>query len=169
MRLIHKVIHHELSYFHQLSQAGKTLIISYALSGITDPVLYAFFNTFLWRETNDMRILAWYNFAFYAGLPLGFYLNGKLLKYISSTRLYLVGCVAEAVVVSALIFLSQTNYLALLIFGITFGMSAGLFWANRNFLTLRAVKSENRIYFSSLEANASTITGIIIPVAWDGF
>ena len=158
-----KFITQEVEYFNRLSYNGKALITSFALTGVTDPIIFTF-NAFLWRVTNNIGSLAWYNFAQFVGLPIGFYINGKLLKQYSPPQLYLTGCVLQGIAVCSLIFLTQISYISIIFFGLVFGMSMGLFWANRNFLTLRAIPTENRIYFSSLEANASTITGILIPL-----
>lgn len=164
METIKHFIRKEHGYFEKLGPDAQHLLYSYVLSAITDPILWVFLNAFLWEKTNNLSLIGWYYIAFFIGIPLGFYLNGQLLKKFSPPHLYLLGCVSQGIVVSLLIFFSAINYPFLFAFGIIFGIATGLYWGNRNLLSLRATNQENRIYFASLESTLSTPVSIIIPV-----
>ena len=169
MDSIKRFIKQEHEYFEKLGTDAQHLLFSYVLSGITDPILWIFLNAFIWEKSNNnLLLVGWYNLAFFIGIPLGFYVNGQLLKKFASPRIYLIGCVSQAVVVSFLIFLSLINYQFLFAFGIIFGLATGLYWGNRNLLSLRSTTAENRIYFASLESTFSTPVSILSPllVGW---
>jgi YQGE family putative transporter len=169
LHIIRTFIKKERSYFDKLDSNGKNLFKSFALAGVADPILYTFVNAFLWRTSSgNLVTVALYNLGFYIGLPMGFYFNGRLLKWIKANKLYVFGAVSQGVVVSLLIFLSVHTTWQIWLFGVIYGIGSGFFWANRNFLTLRVTKSENRMYFSSLESLSGTVNSIVVPfiVGW---
>lgn len=169
LQLISNFIKKERSYFDKLDKNGKNLFKSFALAGVADPILYTFVNAFLWRNSSgDLTTVALYNLGFYIGLPISFYLNGLLLKWFKANRLYVFGCISQGVVVSILIFLSISTTWQIWLFGVLYGLGSGFFWANRNFLTLRVTKTDNRMYFSSLESLSGTLNSVVVPfiVGW---
>lgn len=165
MDTLKRFVKKEREYFDELGDDAKHLLFSYVLSAITNPILWVFLNAFLWEKShNNLSLVGWYNLAFFIGIPLGFYLNGQLLKKFQPTVMYLLGCVSQGIIVSLLIFFSVINYPFLFAFGIIFGLATGLYWSNRNLLSLRATTPENRIYFTSLESTLSIPLNIIVPL-----
>ncbi len=168
MRRFFIFIREEYAYFQKLGSDAQHLLLSYVLTGITDPILFIFLNAFLWERSNNLLLLAWYNASMFLGLPLGFYLNGQFLKKYSPTKMYLIGCLSQGIVASLLFFFSLVTYPFLFFFGLTFGIATAFYWANRNLLSLRTTNSENRIYFSSLESTLATPISIVMPfiIGW---
>lgn len=168
MERVKQIIAQELSHYHKLSFDGKKLIQAVLLYNVADPLLWLFINTFIYRSSQDMKILALYNGAVFAGLPLGFYINGKLLNRFLSSFLYAVGAIGTGVIAFFLVLLSASSAIAVSLFGFLFGFVGGIYWANRNFLTLRSTMSEHRVYFSSIEASTGTLINIVVPfiVGW---
>ncbi|HWY79239.1 MAG TPA: MFS transporter, partial [Candidatus Sulfotelmatobacter sp.] len=154
----------EVDHFYRLNKKAQRLLSSIFLYNVISPMLGVFINAFLWRQSHDVVLIALYNLAVYAAVPLGFYLNGIFMKKFSSGTLYTFGLLIGGLTCTALIFLSLTTMLAVLIFGFLYGIAVGLYWANRNLLTLRTTESDNRIYFSGLESSSQTITTISIPL-----
>jgi GNAT superfamily N-acetyltransferase len=86
--------------------------------------------------------------ALFTAIPLGFYLNGILMQKFTSNSLYSAGLLLGGLVVSLLTFLSGPTWEVIVLFGFIDGIAGGIYWANRNLLTLRTTQSDNRIYFS---------------------
>lgn len=65
-------------------------------------------------------------------------------------------------------FLPHISYPVVILYSIADGLSLGIYWANRNLLTLKTTTTHDRIYFSSIETASSTITGVFIPalIGW---
>ena len=107
-----------------------------------------------------LSILCGLWFLLFLGLPLGFYFNGLLLRKFSSSLLYIFGLLLMGVSVTGIIFTSPHQIVTVALFGFIYGISLGIFWANRNLLTLITTTSENRIYFSGIESSSATIIGM---------
>lgn len=153
----------EWLFFKKLSHEAQTLTLSFGLYSLADPILWTFVNAFLWRETNNVTLIALYNLFLFAGLPIGFYFNGIILKRFKATKFLMFGSLIQGVVVFILMFFSNISLPLTLVIGLIFGLASGFFWANKNYLALKGVKSSDRIYFSSLETVTATATGIIVP------
>jgi len=63
-----------------------------------------------------------------------------------------------------LVFTSADRALIVFCFGLLFGFATGVYWANRNFLTLKSIESEDRIYFTGLENVLAILSAIVIPL-----
>lgn len=168
MKIISSLIKREYSRFQKLDYAARKLIRSIALNNLAAPLLTTFVSVFIYRQSNDIKLVAIYNLGSFLGIPVAFFVNGFLIKKINIFKNYLVATVFQGVVIVPLIFFSWINYYALFFLGFLFGISSGFYWSNRNFLTLDITKSEIRNYFSGLEAFIGKVSGIFIPfiVGW---
>lgn len=154
----------EQRHFNRLSANAQRLLSSIFLYNLIGPIFGVFINAFLWRQSHDVTLVALYNLALFAAVTFGFYLNGLLMRKFTTSALYTFGLLVGGLTITTLIFLSQTTLLSVLIFGFLDGIAVGLYWANRNLLTLQTTKSDNRIYFSGIESSSQTITNILIPL-----
>lgn len=164
MNFIHSFIDKEVNYFRKLHQDGQKLLFGIFLNSLIDPMLGLFLNAFLWRQSHDIQIIAVYNLIVFSLITVGFYINGLLLKRFSPSSLFTIALGAFGLATSILIFLPTISYSIVILFGLIDGLCAGVYWANRNLLTLKTTQSDNRIYFSSLETSSGTITGVIVPL-----
>jgi len=162
--LLKHIFKQEHAYFRKLSQDGQRLISSVIFCNTISPIFILFLAAFLWRQTHDIVILALYNLAFYITIPIGFYLNGYLLRRYYPNHLHMVGSVARGLVIAALMFLPTINYPLSFLFGLLHGAASSLFWGNRNWMVLKVTTSSNRLYFSGLDQISNTLSGIIVPV-----
>jgi len=154
----------ELDHFRRLGPAATRLLQAIVLFILAGPLVNLFVNAFLWRTTHDIQLVAIYNLTIFAGLPVGFYLTGHLLRRFLTTHLYLAGCITQGCILSSLILFSHPSFPFIIIYGSVFGIALGIYWSNRNLLTLLLTSSSNRIYFSSLEQGFGIILGIIVPL-----
>jgi MFS transporter, YQGE family, putative transporter len=163
--LFKRVLQNEQKQFQRLSKQGQKFALSIFLYNIIHPVFSIFINAFLWRQTQDVMIVALFNLAMFCLLPIGFYFNGHLLKRFSVKRLFFAGALFRAFLIAILMFFPMANVMWIVIFGIGYGFASGLFWSNKNLLTVELTTSSNRMYYSSLEFITQTINNIIIPSA----
>jgi YQGE family putative transporter len=159
---------HERSLYVQLARKAQALFVSTLLRKIAQPILSVFMNAFLWRESHSFLPLAVYNLGYFFGLTFGFYLNGFLFRFTTTTRLYAWGIMLQSIVVTLLIFTHDTSSFFLLCFGTIYGIAGGIFWANRNFLELNFVADHVRNYYFALMNSVSTLTDILTPflIGW---
>ncbi|NTU72748.1 MFS transporter [Candidatus Roizmanbacteria bacterium] len=153
----------EQSHFRRLSTEGQKLIVSFAIYDIADPIIGIFTNAFIWRKSQSLYFSAIFNLAVFLFLPVGFYLNGLLLKRFSVRTMYMIGCIAQGITVILVIFMPVVNALSLFVFGSIAGLGAAFYWANHNALSLQNTRTDNRFYFSSLNNALGTLIGIIVP------
>jgi len=159
----------EYLYFQHLGKNAQALFVSCMLSGFSDPVLYLFLTALLYRQSQSVVPIAVYYCGFYTGLPLGFFINGKLLHKYTAQQLYWIGCLLEGFIILAIAWFSIQGLFPLWLFGVVFGLGAGLYWANRNFLTLQVVDAEKRMYYGNLESGIGTLINIVSPALIGGF
>lgn len=168
MELIKSIWKKEVSHFKRLDIEGQKLLTSIALFSLISPIFSIFINAFIWRQSKEFDLVTFFNIVTFIGVPLGFYANGLLLRRFQPSVLYFLGLLLSGITIAILIFLPTLNYVALGVFGLIYGVSAGIFWANRNLLTLKTTTSDNRIYFSGIESIFSTYAKIVIPfiIGW---
>lgn len=168
MGLFQKAITNEYKHFQKLSKQGQKFALSVFVYNIIHPIFLIFINAFLWRATENVLAVALFNLAVFCALPIGFYLNGQLLKYYSVKKLYFGGAVLRALLIAGLMFFPMVHQLAILFFGLGYGIASGFFWSNKNLLTVEITSSSNRIYFSSLDFLSQTFSNIIMPaiIGW---
>lgn len=76
-----------------------------------------------------------YQLAVYTGIPFTFLVNGFLLQHINIKRLYSAGMLLSGISMAVMMSLGKLSMLGVGIAGLMMGMSFGLFWANRDFLS----------------------------------
>ncbi|MDE2025422.1 MAG: hypothetical protein KGJ07_02935 [Patescibacteria group bacterium] len=160
---MHTLLQKEYGYFQNLGTNVQKFFLSCMLSGFADPVLYAFLTAFLYRTSHNFIAIAIYYSGFYIGLPIAFFLNGHCMRYFSSQLLYWAGTIIEGLIIICIIWGNAHGTTALFIWGVLFGIGAGFYWANRNFLTLRVIHAEKRMYYGSLESGIGTFITILAP------
>ncbi|OGK16912.1 hypothetical protein A3H80_02590 [Candidatus Roizmanbacteria bacterium RIFCSPLOWO2_02_FULL_37_19] len=168
MNLLRKAITTEFSHFKSLPVHAQKLIVSYSLYKIAYPFLAIFINAFLYRQTGRFSTIALYSIGTFIGLPLGFYINGILLKKFTANKLFLMSSVAQGISIIPLIFLQKTTTPFVFFFGLLFGVFFGLWWSNRHYFSLNSMPDENRNYFEGVSSSISTLINIIIPalIGW---
>ncbi|MBA3724577.1 MAG: hypothetical protein H0W89_06880 [Candidatus Levybacteria bacterium] len=165
MGLLKRAFSNERKQFQRLSKQGQKFALSIFLYNIIHPIFAIFINAFLWRQTEDVMIVALFNLSLFCMLPVGFYINGQLLKHFSVKNLYFAGAVFRSSLIALLIFYPAVTQFAVIFFGLGYGLSSGIFFSNKNLLTVELTKSSNRMYFSSLDFLSQTVNNIFIPMA----
>lgn len=156
-------VHTELVHYRSLHKDVQRLLISYALYLAAYPLVMTFMDAYFWRVTGSILAIIVYNFGYIIGLPLGFYLNGLLLKKFHVLRLYFVGALLQGLIACSVVFFTTRTFFDVGVFGLIFGVGAGLFWGNKNYLDLKLTKNTNRVYYNSLGQVADLCINILVP------
>lgn len=165
MKLFNNLFHKEKRYFTKLHNDAQQLIVTILLYDLIAPIFGIFINAFLWRKSEDVLLVAFSNVVIFSFISLGFYLNGLLLRRFSPAVPFTLSLVGIGAAVAVLMFVPQISYGIVFLFSTVNGILSGVYWANRNLLTLKTTTSDTRIYFSSIETAISTTTKVIVPLA----
>jgi YQGE family putative transporter len=155
----------EYRLFRSCSRDMQLLLLTNMVYALVLPVIEIFVAAYVMRNSHDVTKVVIYQLAIYAATPLAFLINGYLLGRASVYRLYSLGMLLSGV--SMLVMMSSNVITPLDIAGsgLMMGISTGLFWANRGFLTLSTTNDENRNYYYGLEQFVYTFTSVGVPVA----
>lgn len=148
-----------------LSKNERRILLSFLLFIVAWPIFSTFTNTFLWRASGSPVDIAVYNVGMYVGVPLGFFINAGLLHRFGYKKLFFAGCLLQGIAPLLLTIVSPTSMLAIAAFGLFLGLPMGLYWGNRNLITLCATERCDRLRFLSVEATQNTLAGIVAPLA----
>ena len=146
----------------------RLLLITNMVYAMVLPVIEIFVAAYVMRNSHEVSKVVIYQLAIYAATPLAFLINGYLLGRTSVYRLYSLGMLLSGA--SMLVMMSSNVITPLDIAGsgLMMGISTGLFWANRGFLTLSTTTDQNRNYYYGLEQFAYTVTSVGVPavIGW---
>ncbi len=149
--------------FQKLGANGQKLVTSIAIFNLVSPIIGTFVTAFIWRSNADITLVALYVLVSWSTTPIGFYLNGRLMRKFPVGKLFLFGTIMQGFVVSVLLFLQPIGPVAITAFALLSGLFSGFYWSNRDFLTLTSINSDKRVYFGSLENATGTVASITIP------
>ncbi len=153
----------ESDHFMMMPETAKRLAISYFLRSAAYPLLSLFTSAYIWQTEKNILLLILYYIGNFLVLPPVFIANKWLLSRISLKKLYAASVVMTGMSSLMVVFYEVHTPWAFLGYGILYGLANGIYWANRNFLTLRHTTPETRSYFTGLQFTLSTVSGIVVP------
>lgn len=154
----------ELSHFQALGEGLRRMLLSYAFFLLAVPMLGIFVNTFLWRQGGGALQIALYNLGWVMGLPIGFLLNGLLLRKIHIKYLYFFGVVLQGIGSALAIFSGVLTPTSVLAYGLLYGIASGFFWGNRNALDFKLSRGKNRVFYNHLYYVVDLAISVVMPV-----
>ncbi len=164
MEKLKRLLTREYQHFLQLSPDAHKLLLSSAIYCLANPLVNVFINAFILRKTDSFISVGIYNLGYFFTLPLTFYMNGFLLRRISIKKLFFVGLVGQGLVTGLVFFWPTQTVFSLFVLGLLQGIPLGLYWANRNFLTMSVTHDGVRNYYGSIEVISSAASNIVVPI-----
>lgn len=162
----------ELGHFKRLNHDCRRLVIANFAYSFVFLVLPIIANYFIFKEyegLNQTEIIK-YSVSYFVGyfsiIPVGFAINGYLLRYFKISNLYIFGMLAEIFVIIPLSFLHIQGILQLFCIGSIMGISSGLFWSNRHYMSFFVTDNLNRNYVFGLDYTLMTIGGFVSPLVF---
>lgn len=116
--------------------------------------------------TEVIKYVVSYFVGYFTIIPVGFIINGYLLRYFKISHLYIFGMLAEIFVIIPLSFLHIQGMVQLFCIGGIMGISSGLFWSNRHYMSFFVTDNLNRNYVFGLDNTLMTIGGFITPLVF---
>lgn len=159
----------EFSHFGSYAKEMRVLLITNLLFSLVLPVLELFVGAYIMRNTNDMKLVVFFQLATYAGIPVTFLINGFLLRKVRITNLYSFGMLLSGVSMLIMMLLDTLDFSGIVSAGFIMGLSYGFFWANRDFLALTSTTDKSRNYYYGIETFFYTSASVVVPYSVGAF
>jgi YQGE family putative transporter len=154
----------ERIYFStQIRDNARRLFSSNVFRSLSNPLMSTFLNAFVFRETGTLFGVAVYNAGLFLFLPVAFYANGLLLRYLHIRILFAWGSILGGAACAAFVIAGPPGTLAVFLYGSLWGLGNGFYWANRNYLEFQETLFGMRQYFYSFLSSISSIINIVVP------
>lgn len=153
----------EISHFSSMPDTARRLSVSYFLRSCAYPLISLFTSAYIWQTSENLTLLILYYIGNFIVLPPVFIANKWLLRHIALKKLYALSVVMTGASSLMVVFYRSNTPEAYIFYGTLYGLANGIYWANRNFLTLRHTTSETRSYFTGLQFTLSTIASVVVP------
>ena len=155
---------HEIALFKSKPLNMRVLLLTNLLYIAVLPISNIFSSAYVMRNSGqDMTFVAVYQLASYVAIPLAFWINGLLLNYIRIERLFSFGMFLSGFSMLVMMLLPQLTIAGLAFAGFLMSLSAGFYWANRDFLALSTTNDSTRSYYYGLDQFFCTNVGILTP------
>lgn len=169
--MINNFIKKEVEAFNVFNPDAKKLIIINLIYALAFPFIIIFGSAFIMRVTggnNKMAII--YNWGFFLGLIVGYFINGKLLKNKFDIRkIFTIGIFLTVVPLSLLMFFGKNAGYLVIFYGLAVGSGNGIYWSCRNFVTYLVTNENNRNFFASIEQFIIIFCNALIPLLFGTF
>lgn len=158
----------EAEHFQKMGANLQRMLLVFSFYLAASPMLQIFLTTYLWRQEGGALFVILYNLGFVFGLPVGFFINGYLLKLFHIKFLYCFGLIVQGLGAALAIFSTGLTVSNIALYGLLYGVMAGLFWANRNTLDFQLSREKNRSYFFHIQVVVASILDVVMPfvVGW---
>ena len=122
----------ERNAFSHLSEASRSLLLSFVGYHFAVPLLLTFMNTFLWSQGKDLGLVCLYNATLFGSLACGFYCNALALRLARPDVLFRIMSAGLVVPPLFLYSLPSLNRELIICIACVYGLVLGLYWSNRS-------------------------------------
>lgn len=159
-----RILRNEFLHFaERLNNGARRLVASEFCLSLATPLVEIFVTAFVWRTTGSFTTVMLYAAARFIALPVAFWLNGYLLRYIPISRAMWIGAASAGLVTAAVALFDNAGPLAFIFYGLLNGIGWGFYWSNRNYLALQETKTEERRYFLAITSSLALASGVVVP------
>lgn len=155
-----------LKQFSIFNANAKRLLKANLMFGLLIPFYVIFSNTFIFGSANgDITFNILYSALHFWGNPIGFIMNGFLLRKVHVKSLFIAGMLLIIINMGFMLFLPPEFFTktAILGFGVVSGIGSGMYWSARTYLTVVSTTDDNRNFFSGLDFMFLIAGGIVTP------
>jgi YQGE family putative transporter len=161
---IRSLIAKERKAFERFGEDARRLILVNLAYGLAYPFITLFAGAFVFGRSSDPVLVIYYQYGWFLGLILGYFLNGLLLRRYDIRPLFFGGMVLSIVSLLGLIFLAEVTAGNVLPLGGAVGLGSGLYWSNRNLLSVLTTNDENRNFFTGIEQLIIVVGNSVCPL-----
>lgn len=152
----------EFVHFKNLPEKTRKLLISFFFYSTAYPMISIFVNAFIWKNNNNLSYIIFFRAGQFLIVPLSFLITGLLLRKVKINILYFIGAFVIAAASLLTTLWESRTLIDFLLLGGFLGLGTGLYWSNRNYLTLKETNEENRSYFFGLLFSFATLIGLVV-------
>ncbi len=170
--MFRKIIQKEMAAFNTLGANAKRLLAANFIYALAFPFIIVFGSAFILRATGGDKIMTiFYNWGFFAGLILGYYIAGNTLKnkIMNIKNLFSVGIMLTVIPLCVLMFFGKESGYLVVFYGFLIGIGNGIYWACRNFLTLLVTTNESLNLYTSVEQFIIIFCNALVPLLFGTF
>lgn len=161
---MHKFFKNQKAKFSVFSRDAKALLKGNLFFAMVIPFILIFSNAYIWRSSSSVYLILFFMMGHFFGNPLGFLVNGLVLRKVKVKDMFVMGMFIYLIAMMLLVYLENVSYLSLISLGVGSGIGSGLYWSNRNLLTVTSTVDENRSFFNGLDYIFLAAGGIISPL-----
>jgi YQGE family putative transporter len=155
----------EIKVFLSHPRNMRVLLLANFIFALVSPIVDLFVVAYVMRTSQDMRLVMSYSVALFTGMPFTFLLNGLLLRLFGIKHLFCFGIILSPVAMATIMALPKLEIGGLILTGLMMGVSFGIYWANRDILTLACTDDQNRNYYYSMGTVFATLCGLVVPIS----
>ena len=148
----------DLSLF---SKDAKILLLVNIIFSLIIPLDIIFSNAFIWRQKQDFALLFASNCSGFIGVPVGYLVNGFLLRRIPIKKIFFGSMILCVLSLMVLFFLEKTSYPVVISLGFVTGSCMGIYWSSRMYMALMNTQDSNRNYFNSIELFSTVVADVV--------
>lgn len=170
--MLKKIIEKEIAAFDILGANAKRLLAANFIYALAFPFIIVFGSAFILRATDGDKIMTiFYNWGFFAGLIIGYYLTGSILKnkVMNIKVLFSVGILLTVIPLCVLMFFGKESGYLVILYGFLIGIGNGIYWSCRNFLTLLVTTNDNLNLYTSVEQFIIIFCNALVPLLFGTF
>ncbi|GAK14661.1 LOW QUALITY PROTEIN: membrane protein [Geomicrobium sp. JCM 19039] len=138
----------------------KLLLITGGLYAMSTALSNTFVNVYLWKQTEDLMMIALYQLASVLFQPLAFFLAGRLTKQMDRTIVLRIGVIVLSLFYLTVLLLGQNASQMIVVVGALLGLGFGIYWLAFNVLTFEITEPGTRDSFNGFLGLFTSLAGI---------
>lgn len=148
----------------------KRMLLRHSLFIFSRGIYTLFLNIYVWRQTEDLRLIALFSIASMVGHTLAFAYIARLIKRGYIQACMRAGLLGMSLALTSVLLLGESVVDYLLLIGFLFGTFNGMYWMSTHVESFDISKISNRSNFFAYRNSFTAIASILTPaVAWVGF
>nr|WP_307190321.1 MFS transporter [Geomicrobium sp. JCM 19039] len=137
----------------------KLLLITGGLYAMSTALSNTFVNVYLWKQTEDLMMIALYQLASVLFQPLAFFLAGRLTKQMDRTIVLRIGVIVLSLFYLTVLLLGQNASQMIVVVGALLGLGFGIYWLAFNVLTFEITEPGTRDSFNGFLGLFTSLAG----------
>jgi len=142
----------------------KQLLLSHTLFEAGKQLFFVFVNLFIWNITNDIRIVALFNFVYMTAHTIVFTFTAYKVKKGRVIAIRSIGLVGLTFSFLLLLYLGQRSAQHIVFLSALFGAFNGMYWMTHHLIRFDLTHLENRSNYIGIEKSGRIIVTMLVPV-----
>jgi len=150
--------------FSRLTAKTKKLLFSHGIFLLGRSSFQIFMNIFVWRLTDDLSVVAWFNIIFLIMHTVIFFVLSDVFRNGHTHRVRKIGLFGFALVYLSLFIFQKNVQNYLYLYALVIGIFNGMYWFSYQFNRFNFTHIKNRNSYTGLERALDTTVSFIAPV-----